>query len=158
MSFIHPNKHKGVAAVIYKKESKYIDYLLLHRCNPWKGWGLLKGRCENNSESYTLRKEMKEEARLKENIDYFNKDIHRIQGLRIAYTTPQHRRMDYQVYTVKVLPKTIVKVDNRENDGHKWTNFREAARMLRHEESKQTLEAGNEFIKSLEEDRRITRL
>ncbi len=161
MSLNHPNKNKGVALVIYRENigsQNPLEYLLLHRFHPWVGWGLLKGGCENNSERFTVEKEIREEAKLLEGRDYRKNDVHRVQDCRVRYTTPKHRKNNFQVYAVKVSPHAIVKVDNKESDKYCWAEFEKARRMLRHEATKIALDQGNEFVKSLEEKKIIPKL
>ena len=161
MSLSHPNKNKGVALVIYRENissQNPLEYLLLHRFNPWIGWGLLKGGCESNSERFTVEKEIREEAKLLEGRDYRKNDVHRVQDSRIIYTTHRLKKRNYQVYAVKVSPQARVQVDFKENDDYLWAEFEKAKRMLRHEATKIALENGNEFVKSLEEKKIIPKL
>jgi 8-oxo-dGTP pyrophosphatase MutT (NUDIX family) len=168
MSFVRKEYDKGVVVIAYTGRDVDRQYLLLRRIHPWRGWGLLKGGCEGNSERFTVKKEVKEEAQLKEYLDYREDCIQRIQNLRVKYKRPRRQKniipksigQDLQVFVLKVRneSKDRVHVDYEENDDYCWVGLERAKEMLRHKNYKIALEKADEFIREMERNRFLPKL
>jgi 8-oxo-dGTP pyrophosphatase MutT (NUDIX family) len=149
MSFSHSYYRDGVAAVVYRQDGPKIEYLLLHRMHPWKGWGLLKGK--GKQEISTVEKELLGETNLKAI------RIQKIPNLKIKYRFPKRPGREehncigqnMQVYIVKVDPKAQVQVDFVENDDYGWVEVQKAKNLLKFENHKNALEIADRFITAL---------
>lgn len=158
MSFFRRSRYyrKGIISDILRQIDSEIDHLVLHRRYPYRGWSLLKGSLDRKPEIEALKKELREEANIKDK-DILN--IQKIPNLKVKYKFPRStrlkRRKDYtcigqdlQAYVVEVDPKTIVQLDFIEHNDYMWVRLPQAKKMLRFNDHKKVVEAGDKIYKN----------
>ena len=143
---------KGASAVIFRMEKGEPEFLILHRIKRWTGWELLKGgRIEREHPLETLTRELKEETNT--NPDQI-KSIVEMPFLLKFKTSPdyikkyKYTRMEFKSYIVEHVGKVSIKHnDIREHDAYKWTDYKNALKLLTFETSRNQLKLAHYFIK-----------
>lgn len=141
-----PSYRKAVFIVVYRKQEKAIDYLLLKRHKHWKGWEFPKGGIDAaESPAETAKREVKEESGLKpiKIKKYNSKGIYQ-------YDRPLPDRPDMKGQTFILFSAEIkgdkVKIDKREHSAYAWLDFKKALKKLTWNNQKKCLRIVNKFL------------
>lgn len=135
-------ERRGVVAVVYKESMNGYRYLILKRIKGWEGWELPKGHLEEDDYRYTLRKELEEEAKIKE------KEISTVEELegelRWSFKEDGEKIMkNYKPFLVKVDGTTEISTRQNPHDEHEdgfFLRYEVVRDMLEYEEQKEILE------------------
>lgn len=130
----------GVAAIIFRKSKRGIEFLATHRIKRWKGWETLKGGSERGeSKKQTLIREMKEELDLNKNE---LRALEIIPEAKISFRIPQRfrrqmggfsRALYKPFYLVEISPRAkldLRKDETREHDRIRLVPYSEALKLL----------------------------
>ena len=142
---------KGILGIVYRQRDLNIEYLLLHRFYPWKGWEFVKGGLGGRSEEDALENELTDETHLK------SLNVQRIPGFKIIYKFSKKAiergdkciGQNLQGFLVEVNPEDVVIVNFREHNDFYWTDYQQAMEMLRHSQTKGALKFANRYLMDL---------
>ena len=139
---------KSAGAVVFRKESNKIYYLLLHYPSgtrtPRNYWDFPKGHIERGEkEIETVKREVKEETGLE--------DIKFIEGFKkwVKYFFRFQGKTVFKIvifYLVETKNKNV-KISS-EHIGYKWLPYEEALEQLLFKNAKEILEEANNFLKN----------
>jgi len=128
---------KGVLGVVINKDNKF---LVLYRMLYWRGWEMPKGGIEDEAEEDALKREIKEETGLTARI------VCKV-GYEIVYDYPagfiKKMKTNYKGAKQSVY---LAAADGRvklsaEHSKYKWASYKEARRLLKHQNQKKALDA-----------------
>lgn len=136
----------GVFIVVYRKNGKTINYLLLKRKLHWKGWEFPKGgKKAGESDFDTIKRELKEETGLKFiSIQRYGKKG-RYKYDKKALKDRNFYGQTYVLYSARVKSEKV-KIDRREHTTYKWVGFHKAISMLTWMNQKESLYLVNEKL------------
>ena len=129
-----------VEAIIFRRNSNRIEYLLLKRLPERNGfWQPVTGGVEEG-ETLTgaLRREIREETGI-ENLIRVKEDIHYFE-----FSDPNLNK-EY-VYGVEVSPADEVVLDGKEHSEYRWCGIKDALQLLSWKENKEALEKLNTIL------------
>ncbi len=137
----------AVFVVVYKIENKIPYYIILKRKLHWRGWEFPKGKIEKGeSKGETARREGQEETGFR----IFNLKKYKISGWyrygKILPDRPQYYGQSYTLFSGEVNPKSKVRLDPKEHDGHIWLEFEKAVKKLTWPNQKRCLKIVNREI------------
>lgn len=133
---------KGVAGVIYRMKGQDIEFLLLHRINPWVGWELPKGTIEEGEEEIeAMRREIEEETHIANVLD-----IKKIGRFKYGYPKGNYNGTIEQVYLVKVNDKEV-RINKKEHNDYRWAGPEDATETLTHYDHKKAVKIATKYIK-----------
>lgn len=138
----------AIFAVVYSKNSKGIEYLILHRKKHWIGWEFVKGKIELfETKKMAARREIKEETGLKIlKIKRFYVDgLYRYK--KKLKDRPGIIGQRYHLFAAEV-KKGRVKIDKKEHSGHKWFTFEEAIKKITWKNQKKCLKIVDNWLKN----------
>lgn len=136
---------KAVVGVVYRKGDQ-IEFLILHRILLWKGWEFPKGGIERSdrAEEAALIREIQEETGLS--------------GIRVREKLPYQIKYDFpkynEKYTGTVQSVYLVRAFDgeitltKEHDAFKWLPYKEAKKLLTHQQQKKALDIAMEFLEN----------
>lgn len=137
---------KAVFVVVYSKNKKQIEYIILKRKHHWKGWEFPKGGIKfSESKISAVKREVKEETGLKaKRIKRFNYSGKYLYKKKFADRTGLIGQT-FSLYSAEV-KKGKVKIDKKEHSGYKWMDFEEAVKKIRFANQKKSLRIVNEWV------------
>jgi dATP pyrophosphohydrolase len=129
-----------VEAIIFRRKSGTIEYLLLKRLPDRNGfWQPVTGGLEEGeTRTEALRREIKEETGIKNLIRV-------IEGLYYFEFSDPNLNQEY-VYGVEVSPSEEIVLDGREHSEYRWCRIKEALQLLSWKENKEALEKLNTIL------------
>lgn len=138
---------KAVFVVVYSRQERNVEYLLLKRKLHWKGWEFPKGGIERfETKRRAVKREIKEETGLKilkikkfPIKGFYNYD-------KELKDRPGKIGQNYQLFAAKVV-KGKVSFDKKEHSGFKWMNFKEAEKKLTWGNQKKCLKIVNSWLR-----------
>jgi bis(5'-nucleosidyl)-tetraphosphatase len=139
---------KAIFVVVWAKENKKIEYLILKRKKHWVGWEFPKGGVEFfETRSGAVRREVKEETGLK----ILKIKKFKVYG-RYDYDEEYPDRkgligQDFLLYSAEV-QKRKVSIDKKEHSDFKWTSFSEAEKKLTWANQKECLKIVDNYLKN----------
>jgi 8-oxo-dGTP pyrophosphatase MutT (NUDIX family) len=129
-----------VEAIIFRRNSNMIEYLLLKRLPDRNGfWQPVTG-CLEEGETRTeaLRREIKEETGIKNLIRV-------IEGIYYFEFSDPNLNQEY-VYGVEVSSTEEVTLDGKEHSEYRWCRIKDALQLLSWKENKEALEKLNTIL------------
>ena len=140
---------EAVFVVPYLKTDKGPEFLLLKRKWHWKGWEFTKGGIKKKeSKEHAAKRELREETgqHIKKirRFNYYGK-YNYDKGFA---DRPGYKGQTFSLYAAEV-KRGRVSLDKKEHNGHKWTDFKTAIKMLTWPNQKKSLRIVNSW---LEED------
>lgn len=137
----------AVFIVVYKIENKKPHYILLKRKLHWKGWEFPKGKIEKGeSKEAAARREGQEETGFR----IFSLKKYKVSGSyryeKMLVDRPQYYGQSYTLFSGEVNPKSKVKLDPKEHNGHIWLEFEKAVKKLTWANQKRCLKIVNRRI------------
>ena len=135
---------KYVCAVIHNNGK----FLILQRCNNWKGWELLKGGILPKEKILSaIKREVKEEtghSRIK-----VKKTMH-----SFKYKWPKDYMKDGHIFHggdnrlfIISIPNKKVKIDKKEHNNYKWVTEKQALKLLTYNNHKRALRYAIKVLK-----------
>lgn len=137
----------AIFAVVYSKNQKEIEYLILHRKKHWTGWEFVKGKIEKfETKKMAVRREIKEETGLRIlKIKKFNI----LGSYRYKKEFPDRKGITgqkFSLYAVRI-KEGQVKIDKIEHSGYKWFTFEEAMKKLTWSNQKRCLKIVDSWLR-----------
>jgi 8-oxo-dGTP pyrophosphatase MutT (NUDIX family) len=129
-----------VEAIIFRRNDKRIEYLLLKRLPQKNGfWQPVTGGMEEGeTREEALRREIREETGVKNIVAV-------IEGLYYFEFSDPNLNQEY-VYGVEVSPSEVIVLDRKEHSEYRWCSFQEALQLLHWKENKEALEKLNTIL------------
>lgn len=129
-----------VEAIIFRRNSNSIEYLLLKRLPERNGfWQPVTGGLEEGeTQTEALRREIEEETGIKNLISV-------IEGLYYFEFSDPNLFQEY-VYGVEVSSTEEVLLDGKEHSEYRWCGIKDALRLLHWKENKEALEKLNTIL------------
>ena len=137
----------AIFSVVYSKNPKGIEYLLLKRKKHWLGWEFTKGKIEKfETQKKAALRETREETGLKilkikkfqvNGIYRYKKQLKDRPGI-VGQT--------YHLFATEV-KKGKVSLDKKEHSGHKWVSYEKAMKMLTWQDQRRCLKIVNDWLK-----------
>ena len=144
------NKEFSAGAVIFKRESKEIVFLLVYS-NRNKIWGFPKGHIEEGeTEKEAALREIKEEAGL-DNLQFINGFTEKVKYETISKRLP-YKGQDIEKYVTYFLCETKNKditVDGREISDYKFLSLSEAEELVKFSNVKGILRRAHGFLQDV---------
>jgi 8-oxo-dGTP pyrophosphatase MutT (NUDIX family) len=136
---------EGVVGIVFRKNGKEVEYLLLRRSKPWSGWETVKGGKREGTLEENMKRELLEETGLRSD------NIEIIPGLKLKYEIPQGHRGIYksqnmQCFSIQIEGNSPVIPDFREHDDYCWLSYKEAFHKLKHHNHMRILEKSRDFV------------
>lgn len=132
-----------VEAIIFRRQSGTVEYLLLKRLPERNGyWQPVTGGLEEGEiRMEALSREMREETGIR-NLLRVIEDLYYFE-----FSDPDPNQ-EY-VYGIEVSSSEEVKLDGREHSEYRWCNFKEALQLLHWKENKEALRKLNDILTGL---------
>ena len=129
-----------VEAIIFRRNSSRIEYLLLKRLPERNGfWQPITGGMEEGeTREEALHREIREETGI-ENLVRVIKDIYYFE-----FSDP-NLNQEY-VYGVEVASTEVIVLDRKEHNEYKWCGIKDALQLLYWKENKEALEKLNKIL------------
>jgi len=137
---------KSVFIVVYRKEDKIIEYLLLKRKLRWRGWEFPKGGREGKeTPMQTVIRELKEETG-QSSVKITKLNFKGRYDFKKEHPDfPGCKGQEFQLFLAKIREKNI-KIDKREHSSFKWLEFKEALKIVDFPEKKKSLKIVNKYL------------
>ena len=127
-------------AVVYRKNTGKIEYLLLESQNKGHFWGFPKGHVEGNETlEETAKREIKEETQLVLPIDT---SFH----VYTEYDLPNGNRKQMTLYTADLTQSEDIHLQAEEIKNCGWFNYADARERLTYDNLKQLLDQVNDHL------------
>lgn len=127
-------------AVVYRKNTGKIEYLLLESQNKGHFWGFPKGHVEGNETlEETAKREIKEETQLVLPIDT---SFH----VYTEYDLPNGNRKQMTLYTADLTQSEDIHLQAEESKNCGWFNYADARERLTYNNLKQLLDQVNDHL------------
>lgn len=127
-------------AVVYRKNTGKIEYLLLESQNKGRFWGFPKGHVEGNETlEETAKREIKEETQLVLPIDT---SFH----VYTEYDLPNGNRKQMTLYTADLTQSEDIHLQAEEIKNCGWFNYADARERLTYNNLKQLLDQVNDHL------------
>ena len=141
---------KAVFILAYAKTKKGVEYLLLKRKLHWNGWEFPKGGVKFlETKKQAARRELIEETGLKPlrgEVKKFNFSG-KYEYEKVLSDRPKFKGQTFSLYAAEI-KKGRVKLDKKEHNGHVWTDFKKAIKMLKWSDQKKSLKIVNSWLNS----------
>lgn len=127
-------------AVVYRKGTQGIEYLLLESQNKGHFWGFPKGHVEGSeSLKETAEREIREETQLVLPIDT---SFH----VYTEYDLPNGNRKQMTLYTAELDQQETIRLQTEEIKDYGWFNYEDARKRLTYDNLKQLLDQVNDHL------------
>jgi 8-oxo-dGTP pyrophosphatase MutT (NUDIX family) len=146
----------GVAAIVFRRSKRGVEFLLMHRILRWRGWEPLKGGKEpGETPRQTLTRELKEEIGINPKVARMHDTIPKA---RILFRIPLKFREQMGGFTHAVYkPFYLVEVPSsaklnlrkdflKEHDRLKWAYYKEALKLLTYGNTRAALRKAAKII------------
>jgi dATP pyrophosphohydrolase len=135
-----------VQAILYRKTNTKTQYLLLKRISDTGGfWQPVTGGIEKGeTKTQALKREIQEETGIK-NPAKITKNIHHYQFIDFFKQENRQRQIKEYAYAVEVSPNQKITISH-EHTQHKWCTYKEALKLLKYKENKETLKKLNKIL------------
>jgi 8-oxo-dGTP pyrophosphatase MutT (NUDIX family) len=129
-----------VEAIIFRRNDKRIEYLLLKRLPQKNGfWQPVTGGVEEGeTREEALHREIREETGVKNTVTV-------IEGLYYFEFSDPNPNQEY-VYGVEVSPSEQIVFDRKEHSEYRWCSFQDALRLLHWKENKVAVRKLNKIL------------
>jgi 8-oxo-dGTP pyrophosphatase MutT (NUDIX family) len=137
---------KAVFVVVYSRENKKIEYLLLKRKLHWSGEEFPKGGVKKfEFKRCAVRREVKEETGLKPlKIESYNVIGQYDYGEEYS-DRKKYFGQNFSLYSAEVKKGRVV-LDEREHEGHEWLSFEKAIKRLKWPNQRECLAFVNKIL------------
>jgi len=135
-----------VQAILYRKTNTETQYLLLKRISNRGGfWQPVTGGIEKGeTKTQALKREIQEETGIK-NLTKIIKNVHTYEFRDLFKQENRQRLIKEYAYGVEVSPNEKITI-SQEHTEHKWCNFKEALKLLKYKENKESLKKLNKIL------------
>jgi len=135
-----------VQAILYRKTNTETQYVLLKRISTLGGfWQPVTGGTEKGeTKTQALKREIQEETGIK-NLTKIIKNVHHYEFWDLCKRENRQRLIKEYAYGVEVSPNEKITI-SREHTEHKWCSFKEALKLLKYNENKESLKKLNNIL------------
>jgi len=135
-----------IQAILYRKTNTKIQYLLLKRTSTLGGfWQPITGGIEKGeTKTQALKREIQEETGIR-NLAKIIKNVHYYEFWDFYKRENRKRLIKEYAFGVEVSPNKKITI-SREHTEHKWCSFKEALKLLKWKENKETLKKLNDIL------------
>lgn len=135
-----------IQAILYRKTNTKTQYLLLKRKSDTGGfWQPVTGGVEKGeTKIQALKREVQEETGIK-NLTKIIKNVHYYEFWDLFKQENRQRLIKEYVFGVEVSPNEKITI-SWEHTEHKWCSFKEALKLLKYNENKESLKKLNQIL------------